>query len=111
MLSYAALGERATEHGRLRCCTGTAHIHRTEAASLDGQYIARQEPDFLTSKEKFSWNGESRWRDGTGQRIYTYDRRHGHIEAYNKRGRHVGVLDAQSGVRISEAVTGRRIDV
>jgi hypothetical protein len=78
---------------------------------LDGQYIARQEPDYLSLMEKYSWNGESRWRDGTKQRIYTYDRRHGHIEAYTRRGRHVAVLDVETGERIGPAVNGRSIDV
>jgi hypothetical protein len=78
---------------------------------VPGQYIPRQPPDFLSKQEEVSWNGESRWRDPSGDRIYTYDQRHGHIEAYNKRGRHVGVLDVQTGERIAGAKRGRKIDV
>ena len=79
--------------------------------TVPGQYIPRQHPDFLDEQEKFTWHGEPRWRDTSGQRIYTYDKRHGHIEAYNRRGRHVGVLDVKTGERIRGAVDGRRIDV
>jgi outer membrane protease len=73
--------------------------------------VNREPPDFLSEQQKLSWSGESRWRDTTGDRIYTYDRVHGHVEAYNKRGRHVGVLDINTGEMIGDAKKGRRIDV
>ncbi|WP_433827715.1 colicin E3/pyocin S6 family cytotoxin [Actinoplanes sp. CA-015351] len=74
-------------------------------------YVARQRPDFLDTCVKVAWSGNARWRNEDGSRIYEYDRLHGHVEAYSKRGRHVGVLDAQTGRTIGDAVPGRRIDV
>jgi hypothetical protein len=56
-------------------------------------------------------NGEKRWRSPDGSRIYTWDSLHGEIEAFNARGRHVGVLDAETGFLVKEAVKGRKIDV
>ncbi|MBL7618614.1 MULTISPECIES: colicin E3/pyocin S6 family cytotoxin [unclassified Frankia] len=70
-------------------------------------------PDsFLHAQEHAGAPGRKRrWRQKGGRRLYEWDDVHGHIEAYNARGRHVGVLDAITGVMIGEAVPGRRIDV
>jgi hypothetical protein len=76
-----------------------------------GQYIPRTPPDFLSGKVKLPWKGESRWGDTSGQRIYTYDRTHRHIEVYDKRGNHIGVLDVDTGEKIGPAKGGRKIDV
>ncbi|MFF0718758.1 colicin E3/pyocin S6 family cytotoxin [Micromonospora sp. NPDC003816] len=74
-------------------------------------YIARTRPDFLDSCVHVKRNGVSRWRNEDGDRLYEYDRLHGHVEVYDKRGRHLGVLDAQTGRRIGDAEPGRKIDV
>ncbi|WP_420715284.1 colicin E3/pyocin S6 family cytotoxin [Corallococcus sp. BB11-1] len=58
-----------------------------------------------------SRDGEKRWRSLDGERLYTWDSLHGEIEVFNKRGRHLGALDAVSGKLIKEAVKGRVIDV
>lgn len=79
--------------------------------SVPGQYIPRQPPDFLSEQEELPWNGESRWRSACGKRIYTYDQLHGHIEVYNKRGKHLGELDVETGEKIAPAKKGRSIDV
>jgi len=42
---------------------------------------------------------------------YTWDSLHGEIEVFNKRGKHIGVVDAVSGELIKDAVKGRSIDV
>lgn len=84
---------------------------RGQSLEVPGQYVPRDEPDFLSEQEKVGWTGESRWRDTSAQRIYTYDQMHGHIEAYDKRGNHVGVLDVDTGEKIGDAVRGRKIDV
>lgn len=55
-------------------------------------------------------NGEKRWRSKDGKSIYTWDSLHGEIEVFNKRGRHLGVLNPD-GVYIKDAVKGRRINV
>ncbi|GAA3145061.1 hypothetical protein GCM10017687_72490 [Streptomyces echinatus] len=58
-----------------------------------------------------AFNGEMRWRSKDKQRYYTWDRLHGEIEVFNARGRHLGALDAVTGVRIKDARKERRIDV
>jgi len=58
-----------------------------------------------------AFGGERRWRSPDGQRLYTWDSLHGEIEVYNKRGRHLGVVDAVTGKLLKDAVRGRKIDV
>lgn len=55
-------------------------------------------------------NGKKRWRSKDSSRLYTWDSLHGEIEVYNKRGRHLGVLNPD-GDFIKDAVKGRKIDV
>lgn len=74
--------------------------------------IPRPRPCYLDLCEPIgSYNGEKRWRSRDGNRIYTWDSLHGEIEVYNKRGFHLGALDAISGKFIKGAVKGRKIDV
>ena len=69
-------------------------------------------PSFLDNCVRLkTMNGERRWGNVDGTRIYTWDSLHGEIEVYNARGTHVGVADAVSGLPIKAAVKGRRIDV
>jgi len=56
-------------------------------------------------------NGNMLWRSPGKERYYTWDALHGEIEVFNKRGKHIGVVDAVSGVLIKDAVEGRSIDV
>lgn len=42
-------------------------------------------------------------------RYYSWDEFHGEIEVFNKRGYHLGALDAVTGVQIKEAKRGRRL--
>ena len=46
-----------------------------------------------------------------GKRLYTWDSLHGEIEAFNRRGEHLGALDAITGEFIKDPSPGRRIDV
>jgi Cytotoxic len=55
--------------------------------------------------------GNKLWRSKCGKRYFTWDSLHGEIEVFNKRGKHLGVLDAVSGNLIKNAVEGRSIDV
>ncbi|EHK82134.1 colicin E3/pyocin S6 family cytotoxin [Rhodococcus pyridinivorans] len=73
--------------------------------------VPRTRPDWLDDQVKLQRNGEQRWSNHDGSRLYEYDRLHGHIEVYNKRGRHLGVLDATTGEFIGDPVPGRKIDV
>ncbi|GGJ88962.1 hypothetical protein GCM10010123_18180 [Pilimelia anulata] len=69
-------------------------------------------PSFLDTQEAIGApHGRRRWRNRRGDRLYEWDALHGHVEVYNRRGRHMGVLDAVTGVTVGEAVPGRRIDV
>jgi hypothetical protein len=69
-------------------------------------------PSFLDSCEPLGYlYGERRWRDAAGRRLLTWDALHGEVEAFDLRGRHVGVLDAMTGKPIKQARVGRRIRV
>jgi hypothetical protein len=73
---------------------------------------ARPNPCYLDEKHYLgARNGQQRWRDPDGRRLYTWDSLHGEIEVWNARGRHLGSLDAVTGKLIKDAVRGRRIDV
>ncbi|TCC64756.1 hypothetical protein E0H73_10380 [Kribbella pittospori] len=73
--------------------------------------IPRPTPCFLDTQIKLVRRGGLRWASADGSRLWEWDSLHGHIEGYNKRGRHVGVFEARTGQRIGPAVPGRRIDV
>lgn len=68
-------------------------------------------PSYLDTCEYLGFvHGSRRWRSWDGQRLYEWDDFHGEIEVYNRRGKHLMVLDP-SGNKIGEAVRGRHIDV
>ncbi|WP_084757726.1 colicin E3/pyocin S6 family cytotoxin [Spirosoma luteum] len=68
-------------------------------------------PCFLDGCESLgAINGVKRWRNIHDDRLFTWDALHGEIEVFNKRGKHIGVMNAQ-GDFIKEAVKGRKIDV
>lgn len=50
----------------------------------------------------------ARWKDDGS--IYEWDYQHGHVERYDRRGNHVGGFDADSGERVSEAVSTRHVE-
>jgi len=50
-------------------------------------------------------NGES----GANRRYYTYDRLHGEIEVFDRNGRHLGAMNAQTGAMTKPPVPGRRL--
>lgn len=67
---------------------------------------------FLKQQQHFGVRGGDRvWRNKEGDRYYTWDDLHGEIEVFNKRGRHLGVLDAVTGVLIKDPVKGRTITI
>lgn len=51
-----------------------------------------------------------RWRHPDGW-LFEWDQRHGNLEGYNKRGKHLGVFDVSTGERIGPPVRGRDVDV
>jgi YD repeat-containing protein len=50
-----------------------------------------------------------RWKDLDGK-IYEWDYQHGRVELYDKRGRHLGEFDPQTGERTGGADAGRRVE-
>ena len=66
---------------------------------------------FLDQMERVSRQGVQRWRSRERDRYYERDRRHGHIEVYDRRGYHLGAADPVTGELIAPAKPGRRIDV
>ncbi len=46
-----------------------------------------------------------------GDKIYDWDHTHNDIEVYNSRGEHVGTIDPVTGIKIKDAVAGRKINV
>jgi len=72
----------------------------------------RPHPGFLDTCEKYKVvNGRQLWVDGKRERYFSWDSLHGEIEAFDKAGRHIGAFDAVTGVKIKDAVRGRRVDV
>ena len=47
-----------------------------------------------------------RWEDG--RYIYEWDSRHGEVEKYDKRGKHLGSFDPETGEELKGPVPGRR---
>ena len=50
-----------------------------------------------------------RWRDEDGN-IYEWDSRHGTVEKFDKRGRHRGELDPETGEQIKPRVPERKVE-
>jgi hypothetical protein len=50
-----------------------------------------------------------RWVDADGG-IYEWDSQHGAVERYDKRGKHLGKFDADTGERVKPADPTRRVD-
>ena len=74
--------------------------------------IQRPNPCFLDQMEYLGFkNGNMVWRSSSGKRMYTWDFVKGEIEVFNKRGKHIGVIHAVTGVQIKDAVEGRSINV
>lgn len=72
----------------------------------------RPKPCFLDNMISIgAKNGVKFWRSLDGERLYTWDSLHGEIEVFNKRGQHLGALDAVSGALTKDPVRGRKVDV
>ncbi len=56
-------------------------------------------------------SGRKTWYSSKTKRYYQWDSLHGEVEIYNKRGKHLGVVDHQTGRFIKDPVKGRSIDV
>jgi hypothetical protein len=73
--------------------------------------VPRPKPCFLDRQIKLHLDGVQRWRREDGKRLYEWDDLHGEIEVYDRRGFHLGSLNALTGRREKGPRRGRRIDV
>jgi hypothetical protein len=72
-------------------------------------YVPKPKPCFLDGMTKFRVIG-NRQVYKSWDKYYSWDELHGEIEVFNKRGKHIMVLDAD-GNYIKDAVNGRTINV
>ncbi|MGN0728450.1 colicin E3/pyocin S6 family cytotoxin [Treponema sp.] len=71
-------------------------------------------PDTKRVKEKTPKQGSNsgkrrRWKDSDGN-IYEWDYQHGDVEKYNKRGKHIGSFDPNTGKQTKPPVKGREVE-
>jgi RHS repeat-associated protein len=66
-------------------------------------------PGFPDAKRVRSKSHRRRWADDDGY-IYEWDYQHGRVEKYDKRGRHLGEYDADTGAQTKPADPTRRIE-
>ncbi len=73
-------------------------------------YVPRPEPCFLDLFEFYKViDGRKIYR--SKDRYFSWDELHGEIEVFDRRGFHLGALDAVSGALIKDAKRGRRLHV
>ena len=65
---------------------------------------------FLKTQEKLKRSGDLRWRSADKSRYYTWDSMHGEIEVFNRRGKHIAVLNANGTLSNKQPKQGRTID-
>jgi Cytotoxic len=73
--------------------------------------VPRPTPCYLDRQIKVRRDGAQRWRNEEGSRLFEWDDLHGEIEVYNRRGVHLGTLNAVTGRFEKGPIKGRRIDV
>uniref|UniRef100_UPI00035E90DD colicin E3/pyocin S6 family cytotoxin n=1 Tax=Pseudomonas psychrophila TaxID=122355 RepID=UPI00035E90DD len=70
-------------------------------------------PDAIRGRSKTSLQGggglRPRWNDPSGD-FYEWDRQHGALEKYNKRGKHLGEFDPNTGEQTKPADKTRRVE-
>lgn len=74
--------------------------------------IPRPRPCFLDGCEIIKIiGGKKVWANSDRTRFFTWYSLHGEIEAFDKLGRHLGVLNALTGDLIKDAIRGRKLNV
>ncbi|QKW58320.1 hypothetical protein HUT07_17535 [Stenotrophomonas sp. NA06056] len=68
-------------------------------------------PCYLDQLKRIPRRVPPRWESPNQDRYYEWDAYHGEIEVYDRRGNHLGVIDAMTGDFQKGAVRGRKIDV
>ena len=75
----------------------------------DGKLPGFPNAQKVKPKTRFPGGLRRRWKIPSGD-ILEWDYRHGHIEAYNRRGEHVGEFDFRTGQQIGPAVPDRKVE-
>lgn len=65
---------------------------------------------FVTTLRRVPWEGQKRWMDRAGTRLYTWDELHGEFEVFTRQGHHLGAANPD-GALVKPPKKGRRIDV
>ena len=60
-------------------------------------------------KTRFAAGRRARWRDSNGD-ILEWDARHGRVERYNARGKHLGEFDPETGEQLSPPDPTRKVE-
>ena len=55
-------------------------------------------------------SGRHRWFDAESGHIYEWDYQHGRVERYDRRGRHLGEFDPETGAMTKPADPGQTIE-
>ena len=66
---------------------------------------------FLEKQQRVKRKGNLRWISQDKSRYYEWDNLHGEIEVYNKKGKHLMILNADGTLNNKKAIKGRTIDV
>lgn len=74
--------------------------------------MPRPNPSYLDGMRKLKVVGTRQvWVNSDTTRYFSWDSLHGEIECFNKRGRHLGAMNAVTGEFIKPADHGRTLDV
>lgn len=72
--------------------------------------MKRAQGKFLDSLERLKVKSQrKRWK--ANDQVYEEDPQHGELEKYNRRGKHLGSIDPESGEIIKGPVKGRSIEI
>jgi Cytotoxic len=59
-------------------------------------------------KTAFSGGMRHRWKDG--KYIYEWDYRHGHVEKYDRRGKHLGAFNPRTGEQLKGPDASKKVE-
>jgi len=102
-------GANATKMARV----GAEVAERTVGVVIKAPKVISGIPNLRATRPKTPVQGggalRKRWKDADGN-IYEWDSRHGTLEKYNKRGKHLGEFDPSTGTQIKPADPTRRVE-
>jgi hypothetical protein len=110
-ISPAATRLKSSQRCWSACPTSSAYVRDVPLGRKVGDLPVPVPDSGFVAKLEYLGCPQGRRRYRSDDRIYEWDSLHGELEVYNKRGRHLGVLDGVTGEEIKSAVRGRRIDV